>query len=144
MQQQSVCPQVRFVMDEGTTLADLLELNLHECEDEVKNIVDKAVKEMSMEKILRDLDTTWGAMELEQEVHPRTGTTLLRASEELVETLEDNQVGRPARVAYPPHHRRSARWAGNPIHGGVPGCLPHDSQAPRPGRLGSSIEEKKG
>lgn len=85
-------PQVRFVMDEGTTLADLLELNLHECEDEVKNIVDKAVKEMSMEKILRDLHTTWGAMELEQETHQRTGTTLLRASEELVETLEDNQV----------------------------------------------------
>ncbi|XP_052121253.1 dynein beta chain, ciliary-like isoform X2 [Frankliniella occidentalis] len=84
--------KVRFVMDEGTTLADLLELNLHECEDEVKNIVDKAVKEMSMEKILRDLHTTWGAMELEQEVHQRTGTTLLRASEELVETLEDNQV----------------------------------------------------
>lgn len=84
--------QVRFVMDEGTTLADLLELNLHECEDEVKNIVDKAVKEMSMEKILRDLHTTWAAMELEQEVHQRTGTTLLRASEELVETLEDNQV----------------------------------------------------
>ncbi|XP_034234645.1 dynein beta chain, ciliary [Thrips palmi] len=91
---QSLPPKytVRFVMDEGTTLADLLELNLHECEDEVKNIVDKAVKEMSMEKILRDLHTTWGAMELEQEVHQRTGTTLLRASEELVETLEDNQV----------------------------------------------------
>ena len=38
-------------MDEGTTLADLLSLNLHEFEDEVRNIVDKAVKEMSMEKV---------------------------------------------------------------------------------------------
>lgn len=38
-------------MDCNTTLADLLALNLHECEDEVKNIVDKAVKEMSMEKV---------------------------------------------------------------------------------------------
>ena len=120
-----MCPQVRFVMDEGTTLADLLELNLHECEDEVKNIVDKAVKEMSMEKILRDLDTTWGAMELEQEVHQRTGTTLLRASEELVETLEDNQVRQLARGAhYPPaasqaldavgRQRYTRRWAGLP------------------------------
>lgn len=36
-----------------TTLADLLELNLHMHEDEVKNIVDKAVKEMSMEKIIK-------------------------------------------------------------------------------------------
>lgn len=79
-------------MDYNTTLAELLELNLHECEDEVKNIVDKAVKEMSMEKILRDLNTTWSAMNFEQEIHPRTGCKLLRASEELIETLEDNQV----------------------------------------------------
>ncbi|XP_031336595.1 dynein beta chain, ciliary isoform X1 [Photinus pyralis] len=82
----------RIVMDEDTTLADLLLLNLHECEDEVKNIVDKAVKEMSMEKILRDLDTTWSSMEFEQETHSRTGCSLLRASEKLIETLEENQV----------------------------------------------------
>ncbi len=43
--------QVKFTMDENTTLADLLSLNLHEFEDEVRNIVDKAVKEMSMEKV---------------------------------------------------------------------------------------------
>ncbi|XP_043280362.1 dynein beta chain, ciliary isoform X1 [Venturia canescens] len=83
---------VRFVMDESTTLADLLELSLHECEEEVKNIVDKAVKEMSMEKYLRELNVTWAGMEFEREVHPRTGATLLRASEELIETLEENQV----------------------------------------------------
>lgn len=79
-------------MDKDTTLADLLALNLHECEEEVKNIVDKAVKEMSMEKVLRDLHTTWSAMEFEHEIHPRTGCSLLKASEELIETLEDNQV----------------------------------------------------
>lgn len=44
-------PQVRFVMGEGTTLGDLLELQLHRVEDEVKNIVDKAVKEMGIEKV---------------------------------------------------------------------------------------------
>ncbi|EFA11309.2 dynein beta chain, ciliary [Tribolium castaneum] len=82
----------KIVMDYNTTLADLLELNLHECEEEVKNIVDKAVKEMSMEKILRELNVTWSAMEFEHEIHPRTGCKLLRASEELIETLEDNQV----------------------------------------------------
>lgn len=79
-------------MDHNTTLADLLELNLHECEEEVKNIVDKAVKEMSMEKILRELNSTWSTMEFQQEIHARTGCTLLRASEELIETLEENQV----------------------------------------------------
>lgn len=79
-------------MDENTILADLLSLNLHECEEEVKNIVDKAVKEMSMEKILRELDNTWCRMEFQQEIHPRTNQVLLRASEELIETLEENQV----------------------------------------------------
>ncbi|XP_014280457.2 dynein beta chain, ciliary [Halyomorpha halys] len=90
----SLPPQftVEFVMNMDTTLADLLELNLHECEDEVKNIVDKAVKEMSMEKMLRELGVTWSAMELEQEEHVRTGIILLRASEQLIETLEENQV----------------------------------------------------
>lgn len=80
-------------MDEGTTLAELLALNLHECEDDVKTIVDKAVKEMSMEKMLRELQTTWAAMEFYQETHSRTGCSLLRASEKLIETLEENQVG---------------------------------------------------
>lgn len=85
-------------MDEATTLADLLELNLHECEEEVKNIVDKAVKEMSMEKYLKELNVTWSKMEFEQEMHTRTGCKLLRASEELIETLEENQVNLFANV----------------------------------------------
>ena len=84
--------QVRFQMDDDTTLSDLLALNLHDFEDEVLGIVDKAVKEMSMEKVLKELEVTWATMEFEHEKHNRTGTTLLRASEELIETLEDNQV----------------------------------------------------
>lgn len=79
-------------MDQDTTLSELLALNLHECEEEVKNIVDKAVKEMSMEKILRDLNTTWTVMEFDSEIHPRTQSRLLKTSEELIETLEENQV----------------------------------------------------
>lgn len=47
-----------------------------------------------MEKYLRDLQTTWSVMEFEQEIHARTGCSLLRASEELIEILEDNQVYR--------------------------------------------------
>jgi dynein heavy chain len=47
-----------------------------------------------MEKYLRDLQTTWSVMEFEQEIHARTACSLLRASEELIETLEDNQVYR--------------------------------------------------
>lgn len=79
-------------MDEKTTLNDLLALNLHEYEDEVKNIVDKSVKEMSMEKILRELRAVWSTMEFEIEIHERTKLKLLRVSEELIEVLEENQV----------------------------------------------------
>lgn len=38
-------------MSEKTTFEDLLLLNLHEYEDEVRGIVDKAVKESTMEKV---------------------------------------------------------------------------------------------
>uniref|UniRef100_A0A8C3IZU9 DYH9 protein n=1 Tax=Chrysemys picta bellii TaxID=8478 RepID=A0A8C3IZU9_CHRPI len=83
---------VTFTMDADTTLADLLTLNLHNFEDEVRGIVDKAVKEMSMEKVLKELKSTWSSMEFQYELHPRTNIPLLKSDEELIETLEDNQV----------------------------------------------------
>uniref|UniRef100_A0A8D3CLD0 Dynein axonemal heavy chain 11 n=1 Tax=Scophthalmus maximus TaxID=52904 RepID=A0A8D3CLD0_SCOMX len=83
---------VRFVMGDGTTLGDLLELQLHRVEDEVKNIVDKAVKEMAIEKVLAEITQTWSVMSLSYETHSSTGTPLLKADENLIETLEDNQV----------------------------------------------------
>uniref|UniRef100_H3A2B2 Dynein axonemal heavy chain 9 n=1 Tax=Latimeria chalumnae TaxID=7897 RepID=H3A2B2_LATCH len=83
---------VQFTMDKDTTLADLLQLNLHNFEDDVRGIVDKAVKEMGMEKVLKELNTTWSSMEFQYEAHPRTSVPLLKSDEELIETLEDNQV----------------------------------------------------
>jgi dynein heavy chain len=79
-------------MDDSTTLSELLALNLHEYEDEVKNIVDKSVKEMAMEKVLKELNAIWTNMMFATEVHERTNLRLLVASEELIETLEENQV----------------------------------------------------
>ncbi|KAK2490477.1 LOW QUALITY PROTEIN: hypothetical protein MC885_016050 [Smutsia gigantea] len=91
-QQLMQAAQVKFKMSDETTLADLLQLNLHKHEDEVRNIVDKAVKESGMEKVLKALESTWSTMEFEHEPHQRTGTMMLRSDEALVETLEDNQV----------------------------------------------------
>ena len=79
-------------MSDETNLADLLALNLHKFEDEVRTIVDKASKELSMEKTLGELQVTWSQMEFENETHNRTGYMILKSSEELIETLEDNQV----------------------------------------------------
>ncbi|XP_047526088.1 dynein beta chain, ciliary-like isoform X1 [Pieris napi] len=83
--------KVKFNIDDDTTLADLLALNLHKYEEEVKTIVDKSVKEAAMEKTLKELEATWAIMEFDYTVHDRTGSKLPKASEELVETLEDNQ-----------------------------------------------------
>ncbi|XP_058532038.1 dynein axonemal heavy chain 9 isoform X2 [Ochotona princeps] len=83
---------VSFTMDESITLAHLLQLQLHHFEDEVRGIVDKAVKEMCMEKTLRELQTTWADMEFQYEPHPRTYVPLLQSNEDLIEVLEDNQV----------------------------------------------------
>lgn len=50
---------IYFFWIQGTSLADLLQLNLHCFEENVRGIVDKAVKEMRMEKVLSELNSTW-------------------------------------------------------------------------------------
>ncbi|XP_032695992.1 dynein heavy chain 9, axonemal [Lontra canadensis] len=81
-----------FTMGEGATLAHLLQLQLHHVEDEVRGLVDKAVKEMAMEKTLKELQTTWASREFQYEPHPRTNVPQLLLDEDLLEVLEDNQV----------------------------------------------------
>ena len=72
--------KVRFTMSDEVTLADLLSLNLHNFEDEVQNIVDKACKEMAMEKVLNELKKAWKNLEFDYEDHP-SGYKLLKPSE---------------------------------------------------------------
>lgn len=79
-------------MNIKTTLSDLLNLGLHEHEEDVKATVEKAIKEMLMEKVLNDISGLWENMNLEYEIHERSGLQLIRASESLIELLEENQV----------------------------------------------------
>jgi dynein heavy chain len=79
-------------MNDKTTLADLLKLELHKYEEQVKNVVDKAVKEMAMEKILNELNVTWNQLEFEKELHDRTKLHIIRINEETIDILEENQV----------------------------------------------------
>ena len=62
-------------MSDETTLADLLSLNLHNFEDEVHNIVDKACKEMGMEKLLHDLQNVWKELNFDYEDHATGNVT---------------------------------------------------------------------
>ncbi|KAL4669500.1 hypothetical protein H8959_008054 [Pygathrix nigripes] len=83
---------VKFLINEATTLADLLALQLHRAEDDVRRIVDKAVKELGTEKVINEISQTWATMKFSYEVHYRTGIPLLKSDEQLFETLEHNQV----------------------------------------------------
>ena len=76
-------------MSDETTLADLLSLNLHNFEDEVHNIVDKACKEMGMEKLLHDLQNVWKELNFDYEDHA-TGNVM--DFSHLIEHLIINQV----------------------------------------------------
>ncbi|KAM9310019.1 dynein axonemal heavy chain 11 [Pholidichthys leucotaenia] len=90
---QLICTiQINFTVTDSTTLEDLLALQLHLFEDEVRNIVDKAVKEMAIEKVVTEIGQTWASMELSYEEHVQTSVPLLKCDEELIETLEDHQV----------------------------------------------------
>lgn len=46
----------------------------------------------SLLQVLAEINQTWSVMEFSYEVHQSTGTPLLKADENLIETLEDNQV----------------------------------------------------
>ncbi|KAL0116299.1 hypothetical protein PUN28_011253 [Cardiocondyla obscurior] len=84
--------QVKFTMDDKTTLEDLLKLKLHKFEEEVKDMEDKAVKEMNMEKVLKELHNTWDLLEFNKETHERTKLSVLSINQETIEMLEENQV----------------------------------------------------
>ncbi|XP_076826869.1 dynein axonemal heavy chain 11 [Brachyhypopomus gauderio] len=84
--------RVDFTLTQRTTLADVLELQLHLYEEEVHNTVAKAVKEMAIEKVLTEIRQTWSLMEFTYEEHLRTSTPLLKCDDDLIEMLEDHQV----------------------------------------------------
>ena len=83
---------VRVEMSEKTTLDDLLKLQLHEYEDDVATIVDRAKKELQMEKMIVELENVWAEFSFEFGEHKRTGLPQVRVAEEMIEVLEDNQV----------------------------------------------------
>lgn len=79
-------------MNKLTTLRELLNLNLHDFEEDVRHTVDRAVNEMAMTKTLADIESTWQSLHFEFDVHAKSSVKLLRISEELIETLEEHQV----------------------------------------------------
>ncbi|XP_043973511.1 dynein axonemal heavy chain 11 isoform X1 [Gambusia affinis] len=84
--------KVDFTVSDTTTLENLLDLQLHLFEDEVSIIVEKAVKELAIEKIITEISQAWGSMELSYEEHYQTSLPLLKFNEDLIEMLDDHQI----------------------------------------------------
>ncbi|XP_061574307.1 dynein axonemal heavy chain 11 [Cololabis saira] len=84
--------QMNFTVTDSTTLGDLLPLQLHLFEDAVRNIVDTAIKEMAIEKVVTEISQTWASMELSYEETNQRSMLLLKFDKELLETLEDHQI----------------------------------------------------
>lgn len=53
-----------FVMDEKFSLGDLLALELHNYVDACSEIVDRAQKELNIEKQLKKIEDTWSGLNL--------------------------------------------------------------------------------
>ena len=84
---------VSFQMGPNFSLGSLLDLRLHHYEDDVLEIVDRAQKELTIEKQLNKLTDTWRTMELGFPSEPdNPDRQLLQVDESLVEALEDNSM----------------------------------------------------
>ncbi|KAI0983477.1 hypothetical protein GJ496_000718 [Pomphorhynchus laevis] len=80
-----------FKIDDSMKLDDLLRLNLHFNEDQVRDIVEKSIKELSMQKTLNEISALWKSATFDVVEHERTGTSLLVARDDIIESLDDHQ-----------------------------------------------------
>jgi dynein heavy chain len=66
-----------FVLDENFSLGNMLALNLHACVDIVSETVERAQKELVIEKALTKIEQTWNGLELT--FHPFSAGSQARA-----------------------------------------------------------------
>ena len=84
---------VKFTMDDKFTFGGMLDLELHRFEDDVLEIVDRAQKELTIEKQLQKLSDTWKVQNLSFPPDPDNADLFLLAVDETVmEALEDNSL----------------------------------------------------
>eukprot|EP01048_Picozoa_sp_COSAG05_P013037 COSAG05_NODE_1351_length_5113_cov_3.061827_1_plen_1457_part_00 len=81
-----------FTMDKNFSLGDLLNLQLFDFVEQVADIVDRAQKELTIEKQLAKISEIWDIMTLDFVPYLETEVMLVQPSEELIEALDDSQV----------------------------------------------------
>jgi dynein heavy chain len=82
-----------FRMDESFTFGAMLALELHKFEDDVLEIVDRATKELGIEKQLQKLTDTWKVQNLTfNQDNENPDLSSLFVEETVMEALEDNSL----------------------------------------------------
>lgn len=83
----------QFVMDEKFCLGDLLALELHNFVDACSEIVDRAQKELNIEKQLKKIEDTWAGLNLVFAPYQDTDIMALAVDDAITEALEADNLG---------------------------------------------------
>ncbi|GBF97683.1 flagellar outer dynein arm heavy chain beta [Raphidocelis subcapitata] len=81
-----------FVMDARFALGDLLALELHNYVDACSEIVDRAQKELNIEKQLKRIEDTWRGLALEFVPYQDTDVNSLHVDDAITEALENDNL----------------------------------------------------
>lgn len=86
--------------DDSFCLQQLVDLGLHEYVEEVSTIVDKATKELAIEKNLQKIRDTWAILVFEYEYSDELKVHLMKMSDEIMEAVEEHQVCLPSVLCF--------------------------------------------
>ena len=81
-----------FVMDETFSLGDLLALELHKNVDAVSEIVDRAQKELIIERAIQKIDANWASAQLDFPPIPESELPSVAVDETILEMLENDNL----------------------------------------------------
>ena len=82
----------QFVVDEKFSLGDLLGLELHKYVDSVSEIVERAQKELLIEKQLKKFEETWASLNVEFNMYMDTDIPQISIDDLVTETLETDTL----------------------------------------------------
>lgn len=81
-----------FVKDDKFSLGDLLNLGLHNYVDACSEIVDRAQKELNIEKALEKIGATWAGLSLTFSPYQESEVFQFNADEAITEALEADNL----------------------------------------------------
>ena len=81
-----------FVKDDKFSLGDLLNLELHNYVDACSEIVDRAQKELTIEKALNKIEEVWAGLDLSFSQYQDTDVSQVAADDAITEALENDNL----------------------------------------------------